>query len=137
MPFTLLCLIPDSKSVFPVDIDENKTVGHLKKEIKKETEPEFNAFAAHALTMYKAHIDISVNRDQKIEEICSSDYIFELKEKLNPERKISKYFTVESDETISILIRPPEGNSIDSRACDVRRRDAALNSSAILVPRRH
>ena len=44
----------DDANAFPVDILLSKTVGHLKKAIKKEKEPIFNHIAADQLEIWKA-----------------------------------------------------------------------------------
>jgi Crinkler effector protein N-terminal domain len=56
MPYTILCILIDGTTPFPVTIDETRSVGELKA-IKKKKEPELDAFAADALTLYKVDID--------------------------------------------------------------------------------
>ena len=43
----------DNANLFPVDIAPSKTVGHLKKLIKKEKEPELDHLAADRLDVWK------------------------------------------------------------------------------------
>ena len=121
MPYTLFCLIPSSKSYFSIDIDENKTVGHLKKEIKKEKSVELKALDADALRLYKINVDISdKNKRQKIiEEIYQGDYEFTSKEFLHPIDELEVVFESSAPprQTIHILVLLPEGESMDPRMC--------------------
>ena len=49
--YKLFCIVNGESTPFPVDVDENKTVGDLKKFIKEETEPDLDGVAAHQLTL--------------------------------------------------------------------------------------
>jgi hypothetical protein len=68
MQYTIFCILPDGNSAFPVDIEDTKTVGHLKKEVKAEKQPELDDFAANALTLYHIDVDIS-NKKEYIEKV--------------------------------------------------------------------
>ena len=58
MPITLLCLVKGNTtaSAFPVDINKDQLVGHLKKVIKAEKAPEFDNFPADKLRLWKVPI---------------------------------------------------------------------------------
>jgi len=122
MPYKLFCLIPSSKSVFPVDIDENQTVGDLKDEIKKKQKPELDTMAAAALRLYKIKVDISNDDDVEniLDSISMRGYVFTPPKKLlNSSRKISYYFNNDSEMALEVLVELPSGEPINSRARDV------------------
>jgi hypothetical protein len=50
---TVFCWILNTDDPFPIDIGKSKTVGHLKKMIKKENEHDFAAIDAKALVIWK------------------------------------------------------------------------------------
>ena len=52
--YTLFCFIENiNVEAFPVDIDPNKTVGHLKKFIKNENTPDLNDINPSNLMLWK------------------------------------------------------------------------------------
>jgi Crinkler effector protein N-terminal domain len=57
MPYILFCIIIGETTPFPVTIGETQSVGELKRAIKKEAEPELDAFAARKLTLYQVHFN--------------------------------------------------------------------------------
>lgn len=59
MPKLKLLRIKPGSQDFPVDIDENETVGGLQKKIKKTRAPAFDALTADMLTLYRVNVDIS------------------------------------------------------------------------------
>ena len=114
----------NDNDIFPVAINEARTVGELKDEIKKKAE---TTSPAHTLTLYQVNIDIS--RDGACEHVMeklsqNTTYTQEIQDLstkpkrvlTNPAFKLSKYFK-EPDvpkETIDILVELPPGESIDS-----------------------
>ena len=58
MSITLLCLVKGNTlaNAFPVDIEKEQLVGHLKKVIKAEKAPEFDNFPADKLRLWKKEI---------------------------------------------------------------------------------
>jgi Crinkler effector protein N-terminal domain len=58
MSITLLCLVKGNTTVnaFPVDIDKDQLVGHLKDAIKAKKAPEFDNFPADRLKLWKVSI---------------------------------------------------------------------------------
>ncbi|CAG8645535.1 5837_t:CDS:2, partial [Paraglomus occultum] len=55
---TLFCLVhgDPTERAFPVDIEQNKTVGHLRDKIKKKKRPEFDDIAADKLILWAVEI---------------------------------------------------------------------------------
>ena len=62
---TLFCYVrgDDYSNAFVVDIDEDKTVAHLRKAIKEERRPQFDDVPADSLSLWKA--SVLINRDIK------------------------------------------------------------------------
>ena len=119
---TLTCFVPGSKDVFVVEIDETKSVSHLKEEIRKKN-PETLATVNEAdLMLYKINIDISDISDEKykqiIAEISQHDYVFTQKEFLRPSKRLTTVFGSfdPSGDRIHILAVPPPGEPTNSRA---------------------
>jgi hypothetical protein len=58
MSITLLCLVKGNilANAFPVDIDKDQLVGHLKDAIKAKKTPEFDNFLADKLKLWKVEI---------------------------------------------------------------------------------
>src|SRR4051794_10766222 len=58
MPITLLCLVKGNTlaNAFPVDINKDQLVGHLKKVIKAEKHKTFHAVEADELKLWKKEI---------------------------------------------------------------------------------
>jgi Crinkler effector protein N-terminal domain len=115
MPYTLFCIILRGTTLFPVTIDETRSVGELKEAIKKEKEPEFDAFDADALTLYRVKID-GFNKQEfiKIVQHIPQDPNAEL----NPISKLSQCFQDEdlAEPMIRILVQLPQGEPTYSRA---------------------
>jgi hypothetical protein len=121
MPYTLICFKPGDKSIFPVDIEKTKTVGHLKDEIKKKKPQTFANVEADHLTLFKTKVDISDDDEPEIlDRISKGIYKFELMLMLKPARKISCYFKEDAEETLEVLVEisGPPGEPMNSRACD-------------------
>ena len=67
--FTIFCLVhgEPATNAFPIEIDENKTVGTLKKLIKSEKENDFHDIDANKLRLWS--ISISINDTSVLEEL--------------------------------------------------------------------
>ncbi|KAF9364676.1 hypothetical protein BGX34_000777 [Mortierella sp. NVP85] len=94
---TLLCLIEGTDSCFPVDIERTKTVGDLKKSIKKS--PKFDGIAADELTLWRVKIPTAspgpfkmVEDKTKVKSADRSEYPAT---ELDETTKISKVFDAE------------------------------------------
>ena len=126
MPHTFYCAIIGRKDndIFPITIDESKTVGELKHEIKQAAG---TTGLAHTLKLCKVNINISTN--EALERVMgkvsqNTTYTQELQALstkpthmlTNPSFKLSKHFKKRdvTIETIHILVELPPGESIDS-----------------------
>ncbi|CAG8610081.1 3498_t:CDS:2, partial [Paraglomus occultum] len=82
MSITLFCLVQGTPA-FPVDIDKNRTVGHLKDAIKAKKAPEFDSWPPDKLRLWK--VEIPVKRDDLIQgqtlqddnQLPPTDYLYE------------------------------------------------------------
>ena len=95
------------ENAFPVDIDKSKTVGVLKKLIKKEKAPDFDSVVADKLILW--FVSIPVDDTTMLEELVLENNKKKGVQKLLPLRKISKVFPGKpADEHIHIIVeRPP------------------------------
>ena len=112
---TIWCIVLGGEQPFSIDIGGNKTVAHLKDKIKGKS-PELDV-AAKMLELYQLKgvaFDESGKHLEKIQEI-SENLGRQGSPKLNPWKKIS---TIEfPEDMLHILVVPPAGESINSRAC--------------------
>ena len=113
-PYTFLCAILGTDTVFTVTLDDTESVAHLKTHIKEKNEQILASCDAHSLILYKVKLDVSkpetfrevvgaISRDSIYGE--ELDYPFstlleEFKESDLPEM------------TIHILVKLPAGKSI-------------------------
>src|SRR6266480_6781642 len=82
--YTLYCFIENiNVEAFPVDIDPNKTVGHLKKFIKNENTPDLNDINPSNLMLWK----VDAPEGQKIDLSGITDG-----NALEPTWKINRYW---------------------------------------------
>jgi hypothetical protein len=97
---SIFCWILGGDSSFPVDIDTEKTIGHLKKAIVEENPHTFGAINPRLLELYVANID-------ETEEAMGS-FSFGVLKVLPGSRKISKVIKDELlDKDIYFVIKPP------------------------------
>src|SRR5215213_4847610 len=87
MSITLLCLVKcnTTANAFPVDIEKNQLVGHLKDAIKAKKAPEFDNFPADKLKLWK--VKIHGDHDDQLRNLTLLD-----QDELLAIKKISKYF---------------------------------------------
>ena len=113
--YTLCCFVPGEKDTFPVDINERKTVGQLKKAIKNEKPHKFKDFDADELTLHQIKIIIPDDDegDNILDGVSQPGYVFDPKRKLFPTSKISRYFGQDPEGDIHILVELPQGRSIE------------------------
>ena len=73
MPITLLCLVKGNTTAnaFPVDIDKDQLVGHLKKVIKAEKQNDFAAIDADRLKLWK--VTIPGDQDDQLRNLILQD----------------------------------------------------------------
>src|SRR6267154_796740 len=116
MSKTIFCFIPGTKNIFPIDYDERTTVGHLKKEIHQQNLNMLRHIDAKDLTLYKISIGFS-NLDHYrmiLDRVTQGIFTFDPpKQELLPSLLVSTIFQEPSNQgMISILVEPPEGESI-------------------------
>src|SRR6266496_5429600 len=124
MTITLLCLVKGNTlaNAFPVDIDKDQLVGHLKKVIKAEKAPEFDNFPADKLRLWK--VTIPGDRDDQLRNLILQD-----SDELLAIRKISKYFPDSPlEEHIHVLVSPPETTATSSREQELLDQVASLQA---------
>ena len=118
MSYTLFCFIPGSNSVCLVDIDETKTVGHLKDEIKKRNTKTLATVDVQELNLYRVEIgiEISNNRDTLVKELNQLSQNLNKALVLHEARQLPVYFgegeRPSTGKGYYILVLVPEGESI-------------------------
>ena len=124
MSITLLCLVKGNTlaNAFPVDIDKDQLVGHLKKVIKAEQPQTFANVDAKDLKLWK--VPISDDHDDQLRNLSLED-----SDELLAIRKISKYFPDSPpEEHIHVLVSPPEATTASSEVLELRERLASLQA---------
>jgi hypothetical protein len=119
--YTIFCLLEGRGGPFPVDINETQTVAHLKDAIKTKKSVALADVDADDLTLY--HVNLKyVNSDEQAR-ITQVKEALKGSEPLGPLRKLSniKDGFPEDEDLVHIIVQLPPSESIDSRACDVRR----------------
>src|SRR3954453_8411646 len=122
MPITLLCLVKGNTTAnaFPVDIEKDQLVGHLKDAIKEKIDVPAN-FKAKDLKVWKK--EISDDRDDLLSILTLNDG-----DELLATKKISKYFPDSPpEEHIHVLVSPPEATTASSREQELLEEIASLN----------
>jgi hypothetical protein len=103
MPITLLCLVKGNTTAnaFPVDIDKDQLVGHLKKVIKAEQPQTFADVDSKDLKLWK--VTIPGDQDDQLTNLILQDG-----DELLAIRKISKYFPDSPpEEHIHVIVKLP------------------------------
>ena len=111
MSITLLCLVKRNTLVnaFPVDINKDQLVGHLKDAIKTKKHKTFHGVEADELKLWK--VTIPGDQDDQLRNL-----ILQNSDELLAIRKISKYFPDSPpEEHIHVLVSPPESTTTSSR----------------------
>ncbi|GBC01773.1 hypothetical protein RclHR1_04320014 [Rhizophagus clarus] len=100
---TLNCLVQGNlfKNAFPVDINKQQLIGHLKEVIKAKKTPDFDNISADKLILWKVN-----NQDGHNDELIN--FTFQNCDELLPMKKISTYFKKPAGEHIHIIISLPE-----------------------------
>jgi hypothetical protein len=113
------CLLEDEAVPFTVAIDEPRNVSSLK-DLIKDKRPDLDVVAVK-LDLY--HVNLKyVNSDEQAR-IMQVKEALKGSEPLGPLRKLSniKDGFPEDEDLVHIIVQLPPSESIDSRACDVRR----------------
>ena len=103
MSITLLCLVKGNTtaSAFPIDINKDQLVGHLKEAIKAKKHKTFHDVEADELKLWK--VEIRDDRDDLLSNLSLQD-----QDELLATKKISKYFPDSPpEEHIHVLFEPP------------------------------
>ena len=103
MSITLLCLVKGNTTAnaFPVDIEKDQLVGHLRKVIKAEKAPEFDNFPADKLKLWK--VTIPDDHVDPLGNLTLND-----RDELLATKKISKYFPDSPpEEHIHVIVKLP------------------------------
>ena len=111
MPITLLCLVKGNTlaNAFPVDINKDQLVGHLKDAIKAKKHKTFHGVEADELKLWK--VTIPGDQDDQLRNLILQD-----SDELLAIRKISKYFEDSPpEEHIHVLVSPPETTATSSQ----------------------
>ena len=103
MSITLLCLVKGNTtaSAFPVDINKDQYVDHLKKAIKAKKQNDFASVDAYKLKLWK--VEIPGDHDDQLRNLSLED-----SDQLLPTRKISNYFPDSPpEEHIYVIVKSP------------------------------
>ena len=122
MSITLLCLVKGNTlaNAFPVDIEKDQLVGHLKKVIKAEKAPEFDHFPADRLKLW--NVTIPDDRDDLLSSLTLND-----KDELLTAREIGEYWTEKLPKRhIHVLAKPPASTAISNREKELLEENASL-----------
>ncbi len=109
MSITLLCLVKGNitANAFPVDIDKDQLVGHLKKVIKAEKQNDFAGVDADKLKLW--NVKIPDDYDDPLSNIS-------LQPELLATRDIGDYWTEKPPKrNIHVLVEPPVSTATSSR----------------------
>ena len=116
--YTVTCAISGDKDIFSVKINSDELVSELKHKIKLES-PELGGLAANTLSLYRIDVDAS-NKQRAIHEVKTIAQNLRITDRLNPVSKLNMVFPSGiPGGKVHILVKIPEGESIDSTACGV------------------
>src|ERR1044071_640913 len=118
MSITLLCLVKENTlaNAFPVDIDKDQLVGHLKEAIKTKKQNDFAGIDADKLRLWKK--EIPDDQDDLLSNLTLNDG-----DELLATKKISKYFSDSPpEEHIHVIVKLP-------RKCLVQSVQSALTAN--------
>jgi Crinkler effector protein N-terminal domain len=124
MSITLLCLVKGNTTAnaFPVDIDKDQLVGHLKDAIKAKKAPEFDNFPADRLKLWK--VSIPGDQDDQLQNLSLED-----SDELLAINDIGDYWpTSPPKKTIHVLVEPPESTATSSREQELLEEVASLQA---------
>jgi len=118
MSYTIWCFLPGCRSAFPVDIEETRTVAHLKDAIKAKLTNTLATVDSHALSLY--HINVEESDDDErvaIEEVNRLAQDLSSLKRLHSVDSLEDVFesSAPPPETINILVLAPGGEPIGPR----------------------
>src|SRR5436190_183135 len=124
MTITLLCLVKGNTfaNAFPVDINKDQLVGHLKKAIKAEKHKTFHGVEADELKLWK--VSIPGDHDDQLRNLIlqDSDELLAINDIGDywPEKPLKK--------NIHVLVEPPETTATSSREQELLEEVASLRA---------
>jgi Crinkler effector protein N-terminal domain len=124
MPITLLCLVKGNTTAnaFPVDIEKDQLVGHLKEVIKEKNAQTFANVDAKDLKLWKK--EIPDDQDDFLSNLTLNDG-----DELLATREIGDYWTEKPPKrNIHVLIEPPESTTTSSREQELLDQVASLQA---------
>jgi len=104
--YTIFCIVIGGDSIFPIEIENNKTVGHLKNMIKEAQKPELDHIPASRLTLHQVSIPADKDFAGTANQLLLAEPTLEA---LNPTIELSElYKTMPPKKTVHIFVRVPE-----------------------------
>src|SRR2546423_12201230 len=125
MSITLLCLVKGNTlaNAFPVDIEKDQLVGHLKDAIKAKNQNDFAGVDAVKLKLW--NVKIPDDRDDLLSNLSLQD-----QPELLATREIGDYWTEKpAKRHIHVLVEPPASTATSSREQELLDRIASLEES--------
>jgi len=117
MSHPVWCFLVGGTDIFPVDIDQTKTVGHLKDEIKTKQQQKLDHIDATDLKLYRVEIEDSHATVQIIAQLNQFSQNLNEGNALDVRGQLSVVFRgLPPGKSYYALAHPPKGQSIYSRA---------------------
>ena len=129
MTITLLCLVKGNTtaSAFPVDINKDQLVGHLKKVIKAEKQNDFAGIDADRLKLWKK--ESPDDQDDLLNNLSLDD-----EPELLATREIGDYWAEKPPKRhIHVLVSPPESTTTSSREQELLKEVASSKEKLHMV----
>ena len=106
----LLCVIPSipGSDVFAINVREDQLVDEVKTVIKKEKPHDLAGLSVVDFALYKTHVDVS-----DINNVFQHNYVFNPKDELDEQAKLSSYIERGVEKVIQILVVPFRSRPID------------------------
>ncbi|PKK66638.1 hypothetical protein RhiirC2_784525 [Rhizophagus irregularis] len=123
MSITLLCLVKGNTlaNAFPVDIEKDQLVGHLKKVIKAEKHKTFHGVEADELRLWKVEIG-GDHLDDQLKNLALNN-----SDELSAINEIAEYWTENPPKKhIHVLVEPPASTASSNREQELLDRIALL-----------
>ncbi|GBB92721.1 hypothetical protein RclHR1_20480003 [Rhizophagus clarus] len=124
MSITLLCLVKGNTlaNAFPIDVNKDQLVGHLKKVIKAEKQNDFAGIDADRLKLWKK--EIPDDQDDLLSNLTLNDG-----DELLATREIGDYWTEKPPKrNIHVIVEPPESTTTSSEVLELREQLASLQA---------
>ena len=122
MSITLLCLVKGNTlaNAFPVDIEKEQLVGHLKKVIKAEQPQTFANVDAKDIKLWNVKIP-------DVQDDLLSNLTLQDKDELLATRDIGDYWTEKPlKKHIHVLVEPPETTATSDEVLELRKQLASM-----------